>query len=273
MSSKKRLAPYVVSIFLAGGGAAFVGCQVLSGLDGLETHPAPPGGSTADGGGGTTSTGGSTGGGGNLGGGGSTGGGGNLGGGGSGGDGGGGLCAPACMPAEVCIDATVGTYGCKACGFAVMTEPCPGGNCAGGACIQEGVGGGGGGGGGPVVHICELECPGDMGCNDTPIGCGPTGNFPAECVVSCTGTACQGKTIQCPARTRCEVFCDGSGACVNTTVNCGNGPCEVMCDQGGCAPSTIVNCGPNECVISCNGSATPTVNDGETCNKILETCT
>ncbi|MEM1033911.1 MAG: hypothetical protein AAGN82_26485 [Myxococcota bacterium] len=227
--------------------AVATGCQVISGLSGIDSEAGAGGEPAAS----ATTTATSSGG---------------DGGARSSSDGtssaGGGVGGDEASPTE-CI----GNAGCGTDEFCFITTSAPGeGRCVGCGASPDGgpaMCGMCGFGGDDVTSdcqgaMCEHECP-SAGCpspntNPTPVIRLDARSRPAT--MHCRGDECNGLVFQCRGAYECTLECDTSVAaqgdtCDGITLNCDpNGVCNVVC-LGDHDCNIIQNCGDNECNAQC----------------------
>ena len=84
--------------------------------------------------------------------------------------------------------------------------------------------------------------------------CGPS-EFASACLVTCSGDCSGEIRCPIGEGVACSIDCATPNSCANTVIKCGDGPCTVFCQQDACDSTTQVICGSDHCDVSCGGAA------------------
>jgi uncharacterized protein YceK len=168
-----------------------------------------------------------------------------------------------CCGGEPCVDLTISTVNCGACGKACRTrESCNNGNCV---CL---------GGGRLTTCSANAACCSD-GCHDVssdPLSCG-------GCGIACKkGELCESGQCKCgPAGISCKTgqVCCGSVCSDNQSDAKNCGMCGKECKPGkacknGLCEGECVGCLMGE--TCCDGKCVNLLNDRENCGRCTNTC-
>ncbi len=162
-------------------------------------------------------------------------------------------CATSCSIFDGCVDAAVCdtmTATCMACGASPPDPaPCDGcEHCEGGKCVTR--------------CDTEGECVGDRMLDAKA--------RPAR--LECNGQ-CNNIDVVCIGPHPCEVVC-GDGGCQGLLMRCSHdGPCYLECGRSGCASNVKFECGTNICITACLLETTIIDQEcGSSCSCMSQVC-